>query len=112
MQKYLISNLYWTNHSKIKMKFYGLSESRVKRVLRSPKRIEEGIAENTIALMQPPSVKKRDDKETWTQEIWVMIQKRGGKLRIISAWRYPGKSPEKSPIPKDIINDLKAEGLI
>lgn len=106
------SVLHWTNHSKNKMKFYGISESRVKRVLRSPKRIEEGIAENTIALMQPPSVKKRDGKEIWTQEIWVMTQKRGGKLRIISAWRYPGRSSNRNPIPQDILNELKEEGII
>ncbi|MEK7673839.1 MAG: hypothetical protein AAB371_01410 [Patescibacteria group bacterium] len=112
MKNYSISKLHWTNHSKAKMSFYGLSESRVKRVLRTPKRVEEGVAENTIALMQPPSIKKRDGKEMWTQEIWVMIQKRGEKLRIISAWRYPGKSSEKNPIPKEIIDDLKSEGII
>jgi len=28
------------------------------------------------------------------------------KLRIISAWRYPGVSPKNNPIPEDIIREL------
>ena len=38
--------LEWTRHSRAKMRFYGLSEQRVKRVLHTPKRIEEGVAED------------------------------------------------------------------
>lgn len=72
--------LYWTAHAKAKMNFYRLSEQRVRRVLISPKRIETGIAPETIAMMQPVSVKwirqpadgKRRD--IWTQEIWVMVK--------------------------------------
>ena len=94
------------------MSFYGLSESRVKRVLRHPRRIEEGVAEKTVALMQPPSIKRRAGKDTWTQEIWVMAQKRGRTLHIISVWRYPGVAPQRNPIPDEIISDLQKEGLV
>lgn len=104
--------LHWTRHAKAKMGFYGLSESRVKRVLRNPRRVEEGVAEKTFAVMQPPSTKRRDGKETWTQEIWVMAQKRGRTLHIISAWRYPGVAPQRNPIPEEIITDLQKEGLV
>jgi len=34
----------------------------------------------------------------------------GGKgkvLRIISAWKYPGESPERDPIPVDILEELR-----
>lgn len=112
MQAISTKNLHWTLHAKNKMQYYGLSESRVKRVLKNPRRVEEGIAENTIALMQPTSVKKRAGKEIWNQEIWVMAQKKGQQLKIISVWRYPGVAPQRSPIPVEIIRELEEGGLI
>lgn len=106
----------WTQHVKDKMLYYGISESLVKRIVRFPKRKEEGIAPKTVAVMQPTSSKK--------QEIWVMHQEIGHrpisgnqkletnyqqpKMRIISAWRYPGISPvgKKIPIPDEILQEL------
>jgi len=106
----------WTKHAKEKMRFYRLSEARLKRVLRNPKRKELGIAEGTIAIMQPTTSRH-------TSEIWLMYQlvkskvpglaKRSGagknqKPKIISAWRYPGKSPIRGPIPipREILEEL------
>lgn len=89
----------WTKHAKEKMKFYRLSESRLKRVLFNPKRIEKGIVLGTIAIMQPTGTRKHPT------EIWLMYQKiEKEKIRIITAWRYPGISPvrEPPPIPEDI----------
>lgn len=102
----------WTNHVIEKMIFYGLSEQRIKRVIQHPERIEEGIAPNTIACMQVAGSKKH------RQEIWTMYQMKNLKLktknlkplRIISAWRYPGKSPAKNPIPQEILEEIK--GLV
>lgn len=105
----------WTNHVCHKMRFYQLSESRVKKVIRHPKRVEKGIAPNTIACMQPGTSKKRPE------EIWVMYQTRNQKLKsksqkfgdskiiIISAWRYPGVSPAGKAIhiPEDVLEDLR-----
>jgi len=101
----------WTRHVKEKIRFYGLSENRLKRVLRNPKRIEKGIAPETIAIMQPAGTKKRPT------EIWLMYQVVKSKIKmqkskiikIISAWRYPGISPihEPPPIPEDILSELK-----
>ncbi len=97
----------WTNHVFGKMIFYGLSEQRIKRVVLNPERIEEGIALNTIACMQAAGSKKH------RQEIWVMYQKKlkiksqKSKITIISAWRYPGKSPAKNPIPKEILEEIQ-----
>jgi len=32
----------------------------------------------------------------------------GGKmLRIISAWKYPGESPERDPIPAEILQEIR-----
>ncbi len=116
------SKYQWTNHVKDKMVYYGISESLIKRIVRFPKRKEEGIAPKTIAVMQPGSNKKKP------QEIWVMYQevsqrKPDGeslekiniytpKKRIISSWRYPGTSPinKPIPIPEEILQEL--EGLI
>lgn len=89
--------VHWTEHAKQKMRFYGLSESRLRRVLRHPKRVEHGIAPGTTALMQPATPKH-------TSEIWIMVTKRSGQLIVVTAWRYPGKSPIRGdlPIPVDI----------
>ena len=105
------SNIYWTSHSHAKLRQYRLSESRVKRILRHPRRLEVGIAPDTVAGMQPAGSKKHPN------EIWVMwavdkFSKVNGntkfnlnrKIRIISVWRYPGTSPahEPPPIPQDV----------
>jgi len=66
---------YWTEHAKVKMRQYGLSAQRITRVIKSPMRIEEGIIENTISVVQPQSTKKGENgQKTWTNEIWVMYQ--------------------------------------
>ena len=49
----------------MKMNHYRLTESRVKRIIRHPARVEEGILEGAIAAMQPAEGKKYS-------EIWVM----------------------------------------
>ncbi len=67
-------------------------------------------------------------KETWKQEIWVMYQKKiknknaklkmnelsleRDELKIISAWRYPGVSPERNPIPEDILQELVDQNIL
>jgi len=117
---------YWTNHVKDKMAYYGLSDSLVKRILRFPKRTEEGIAPDTIAVMKPMGSKKNP------YEAWVMYQvrKKAKKVRddmvdildklsekeiseiikykpqivVISAWKYPGVTEKRNeiPIPEDV----------
>ncbi len=128
------SKYHWTQHCVRKMLFYGLTADRVKRIIRNPKRVENGVAENTIAVMAPGSNKKKPS------EAWVMYSlfskastlserseskgKSFGELRtigrtanrkiIISAWRYPGVSPigKTIPIPADILEELKKEGIV
>jgi len=98
-------DLLWTKHSREKMQFYRLSEQRIKRVLKNPNRVEEGIAPKTIALMQSAGSKKHP------YEIWTMYQKtKTQKLKIISCWRYPGKSPigVKLPIPDELKGQLES----
>jgi hypothetical protein len=77
-------------HARAKMNHYRLTPSRVRHVLHSPKRVEEGVAPKTVAMMQPVSMKIVGTKESWTQEIWVMVQDVADARKIISAWRYPG----------------------
>jgi hypothetical protein len=101
----------WTTHSKEKMRYYRLSENRVLAIMRKPKRREEGIAEGTIAAMQPAGTKKNP------KEIWMMYQvvksrirnQRFKKTKIISAWRYPGVTPvgERPILPDDTALGLK-----
>lgn len=111
----------WTLHSLFKMKYYGISQSRVKRVINYPQRYEEGIVPNTVAVMQVASTKKRS-------EIWVMykivdvdldskgenVTKRKKKtllkskaIKIITVWRYPGVSPKRNPIPSEVLSEIQ-----
>ncbi len=105
-------DIVWTKHAQSKMSFYHLSKQRVQRVLHTPKRIEEGIAPNTAAMMQVVGSQKHP------YEIWVMTQtsvdKRGIKrgttrkiTKIISAWRYPGRTKPGEALPLDILSEIK-----
>lgn len=87
---------------------YGLSEARVRRVMHSPKRIEEGIAPKTIAMMQPASIKTVKNKPAWTQEIWVMVTQGKSEKKVISAWRYPGMTKPGEPLPEEIIREMQS----
>ena len=86
------------------MKYYRISPSLIKRVIRHPERTEKGIAPNTVASMKVAKTKKH-------QEIWVMYRPSGRKdsqkIRIITAWRYPGESPERDPVPEEIMQEVK-----
>jgi hypothetical protein len=42
-------------------------------------------------------------KETWSQEIWVMVQDVGKHRKIISAWRYPGMTRPRGDIAMDAL---------
>ncbi len=101
---------HWTQHVLRKMAFYGLTPDRVKRIIRTPSRIEEGIAEQTIGVMQLGPNKKKPT------EIWAMYRTKPKSHQkiVISAWRYPGISPvgKQIPIPQDILEELKKENII
>lgn len=135
-----MDNYYWTQHALYKLKQYGLSQQRIKRVIRNPGRVEEGIVPKTIACMQ------RAGSQKHPYEIWCMYQARRarnskseilnpkqnlnyanrnfphpptpspllgrgwgeGKIKIISAWRYPGISPKNNPIPSEILDEIRS----
>ncbi len=105
----------WTKHAAEKMRFYGLSESKVKSVITRPQRTEEGVAVKTTAVMQCTGSKKHPT------EIWVMFQTKTQNLKltthttrlttkkykIISTWRYPGVSPVREvPMPQDVMVEV------
>jgi len=98
---------HWTSHIENKMKQYGLSKQRVRRVFKSPDRKETGIALDTIAVMQTVGSKKHPT------EIWLMYQltktKKENTIKMISAWRYPGTSPtgRLPEIPEDTLLELE-----
>ncbi len=91
----------WTKHSEAKMRFYSLSKQRVRRVLHTPKRIETGIAPNTIAMMQVAGSQKNP------YEIWVMFTKNNKGKKIISAWKYPGRTKAGEPLPEQILREIR-----
>ena len=100
------TEIHWTRHIKEKMREYQLSERRLLRILKNPERREEGIAPDTIAVMQTGGRKH-------PYEIWLMYQikkqkLKGKKIIMISAWKYPGKSPiKKVPIPEGVLENFK-----
>lgn len=101
---------YWTGHALGKMQYYGLTAQRILRVIKAPLRKEEGIAENTVAVMQPASVNKKKSApggQAWSSEIWVMYQLDKIQRKIISAWRYPGVSPKRQAVPPEILEEVK-----
>ena len=128
-----IRKLYWTEHSKIKMKQYGLSKQKLLGILYRPERKERGIVPGTTAVMKtnkvylknktvglfgdkfknPPSHKASAWRRKAPGEIWLMYKDVKDFRKIISAWRYPGvsKPGEEVPIPEDIKIFLKS-GII
>src|SRR3989338_8038502 len=96
---------FWTGHALGKMLYYGLTAQRILRAINHPARIEEGVAENTVAVMQPASVNRK--KQTWHSEIWAMYQLIKGKYKIISAWRYPGVRDRRNAVPAEIMEEVK-----
>ncbi len=128
--------LHWTEHSKLKMRQYALSKTKLLAILRNPERKELGIVPGTTAVMQT-NKKYPKNKEillfknkwqghyalsigSWRKapgEIWLMYKdvtlRRGSgqERKIISAWRYPGvsKPGEEIPIPEDIRQEILKE---
>ncbi|MBI3631204.1 MAG: hypothetical protein HY221_02605 [Candidatus Sungbacteria bacterium] len=93
----------WTHHVRQKLRHYRLTESRVKRIIRRPARIEEGIVEGAVACMQPAGGRRY--AEIWT--LYVLSGTRNKQVKVISAWRYPGQSPKRDPIPSDILKEIQ-----
>ena len=112
------------------MRYYRLSESLVKRVIRYPTRVEEGILENAIACMRPANftnLRMTDSKKY--SEIWAMYvitnskfknqnlkrqsknqsfqENKNPQIKVITAWRYPSKSPKRNPVPKEILQEAR-----
>lgn len=108
----------WTSHSLGKLRFYGLSKSRVLRVVAHPARVEEGVAENTIAFMQPvtttSSAPLTTSKKSFSKlrsknyELWVMAQDTTATRKIISAWRYPGTTKPGEPLPNSVLQGIRS----
>lgn len=117
--------LVWTEHSKIKMRQYGLSKQKLLGILYKPERKEQGIVPGTTAVMKTNKVFFKTKQITvagaWQKpkkapgEIWLMYKDVKMAMvpirRIISAWRYPGisKPGEEIPIPMDIRRELLEE---
>ncbi|TSC82390.1 MAG: hypothetical protein G01um101420_401 [Parcubacteria group bacterium Gr01-1014_20] len=100
-----LKKLHWTSHSRSKMRYYGLSEARVRRIIHTPQRIEEGVAPETIAMMQRAGSGKHP------YELWVMLEEGKTKRKIISAWRYPGVTKPRSDITRDILKKVYDESV-
>lgn len=95
-----VRKLVWTAHSRDKMHHYRLSEARVRRILHSPHRVEEGIAEGTIAMMQRSTGKH-------PYELWVMVVDAPDARKVISAWRYPGTTEPRAALPYAVRSALQ-----
>jgi hypothetical protein len=86
------------------MRHYGVRASLVHRVLRSPLRCEQGIADGTIGYMRPFGSAPRGTTLPYRGEVWVLIKnekrkKKSDTTMIVAVWRYPGVSNVRDPIP-------------
>lgn len=116
--KTVFKKFHWTEHSKIKMRQYGLSKQKILNILRKPERKEKAIVLGLIAVMKTnkkftnktiPLIKpKKWQPVKAPGEIWIMYKDDKEYRKIISAWRYPGvsKPGEEIPIPEDIRQEL------
>jgi len=114
---------FWTEHSKIKMKQYGLSKQKLLGILSRPERRELGIVLGTKAVMRTNKVFFKVKQVTLTKawqkprkapgEIWIMYKDDKDFRKIISAWRYPGisKPGEAIPIPDDIKIEILSQKI-
>ncbi|MBI4836902.1 MAG: hypothetical protein HY813_00640 [Candidatus Portnoybacteria bacterium] len=92
------------------MRFYRLSESRVKRIVRYPARVEEGIAPDTIACMQRNDSKKRNALRRARgkqEEIWVMYQTKSQNSRLRQGFGGQAKFKSQKCSSKFKINSDK-----
>ncbi len=100
--------LHWTEHSKIKMRQYGLSKSKLMNILYKPERKEQGIVAGTKAAMKTNKLYSKSKTKKAPGEVWLMYKDVKDIRKIISAWRYPGISRpgENIPIPEDIRQEI------
>src|SRR5579864_6815830 len=97
--------LFWTSHSQVKMRQYGLSKIKLIQLLYKPDRKEAGIVPGTTAVMKT-NKKYSASKKIVVQkqkrspgEVWLMYKDVKDMRKIISAWRYPGISKPGEEIP-------------
>lgn len=83
------------------MRHYGLSEQKVRSVIHSSKRIEKGIAPETVAYLKASGSVKHP------HEIWVMVVETKKERRVISAWRYPGVTKPGEALPQEIMREME-----
>ena len=103
--------IHWTEHSKIKMRQYGLSKSKLLSILYKPERKEQGIALGTIAVMKTNKIYSKSKSKKTPGEVWIMYMDSKDMRKIISVWRYPGisKLGESIPIPEDIRIEIESK---
>jgi len=112
----MFKKIEWTAHSLMKMKQYGLSKSKLMKILYKPERKEQGIVPGTMAVMETKKIYSniKTKPTAFTKavrppgEIWLMYKEEKQSRRVISAWRYPGisKPGEEIPMPKDIREEM------
>jgi len=122
------SKYIWTTHAWEKMQQYGISEQRVKRIVRFPKRTEEGVLDGAVAAMQPAGKQEMwvmyvladmNKKETSEEEakkkgekkldnIQSFLGNNSKRFKIITVWRYPGVSPKRDAIPEDVLFEIRS----
>jgi hypothetical protein len=73
------------------MQYYRLSESIIQRIIRAPKRVEKGVAENTVACMIPKKSKKSEKISHFLLYVDTDGIKNGKKTKL--CWLHFAKRP-------------------
>ena len=105
----MTKKIHWTEHSKIKIRQYRLTKTKLINLIYKPERKEKGIVAGTTAVMKTNKIffklKQTTLKNAWQQqrktpgEIWLMYKDVKDERRVISAWRYPGTTKAGEEIP-------------
>jgi len=90
----VFKKLHWTEHSKIKMRQYGLSKQKLLGILHKPERKEKGIAPGTTAVMK-------------TNKIFFKEK----RITLSNAWKKPKKAPGEIWIMYKNIKDFRNKAL-
>ena len=104
----------------------------ISKGIAKPKWGNSSFGDSSIKIEEETADEKKK-QENWNQEIWVMYQTKtqsakrkaqnemqnpeleklrkqinsSKQITIISAWRYPGVSPKKNPIPEEILREIE-----
>jgi len=51
---------------------------------------------------------RRGTRDEGNENRFAAVPNAGGKIKVITAWRYPGVSSKRDPVPEEIIREVQS----